>query len=277
MDSGELSNELSAFKEQLWSLQRSVERSLGVVNHLHSIGDELREPSEPQPARASEISGRYCINCVCQVMVTSIGIIEFSAAGGCSLQERGMELLREAQNSLDEFVQIYNVYSTESIAQPEANTTKGITSTPHNNMTNSSHPPGQDEWEQEVLTLDPDDIAEFSVCESHGAFLQMDDGGSPGAGEDKAATWSRSSVDIEDVDGGRVDILMSEVDLTNFRKESGTIDLTESEEREGEVGWGSEEGVEEAVEGLEDSLKEFDDLIEEFKSPDEFLSQVNYH
>lgn len=54
MDSeSELSDELSAFKERLWSLQRSVERSLGVVNHLHSIGDELREPSEPFVTLAS--------------------------------------------------------------------------------------------------------------------------------------------------------------------------------------------------------------------------------
>lgn len=186
-----------------------------------------------------------------------------------------MELLREAQHSLDEFVEICSVYTTKSIAKSEANTTEEISSTPHNNVTNSSYPPGRDEWEQEVLTLDPDDIAEFSVCEPR----NVSGSGSSGPGEDKKATRGRSSVDIEDVDGGRVDILMSEVDLTSFKKESGVIDLvTENapcEERGGEGGWGGEEGVEEAVEGLEDSLKEFDNLIEEFKSPDEFLLQVH--
>lgn len=38
---------MDVFKEQLWSLQHSVERSLGVVNHLHGIGDELQQSSEP--------------------------------------------------------------------------------------------------------------------------------------------------------------------------------------------------------------------------------------
>lgn len=63
MDSG--ADELSALKEQLWSLQRSVERSLDVMNHLYCIGDELQEPSEPlltKPAQASQISERYCLN-----------------------------------------------------------------------------------------------------------------------------------------------------------------------------------------------------------------------
>lgn len=197
-----------------------------------------------------------------------------------------MKLLREAQHSLDEFVQMY---TSKTIAQPETNTTEEIiTSTPnHTTHNDSSQPLDADEWEQESLTLDPDDIAELSACESLGGFLHA--AGSSEPGEDEATTRTRIpcnslSVDIEDVDGGRVDALMSEVDLSSFQeKKSDTTDLViesvQCEERGGEGGWGSgtEEGMEGAVEGLEDSLKEFDDLIEEFKSPDEFLSQVNCH